>query len=575
LSELIANIFERAVPIRFEDHRQLRFSARHDYRFAAGLNAVPLAYTEWVSAARHYPVVFSTNASGTPDSASVLLKIAPQAEDPFIRPEDGQWLPDHYIPQYLRFYPFMLDSTSPTHPVLMAVLDAPHFSDSVGEPLFDDSGEMAPWLQKRFEDLQTYRENISRTHSLVDLLHGEGLLSLSQVFRTDDPGHAKLIDVVSVDQDKLSNKPPEALAQLGRRGILPLIYAQMHSLQNLDRLDRASRAPAARTKQQTVAPPASMQPVEEAPAAGQRMQHRLPAAWLVAGIVSAFLLGSWLGPDWNSEHPAEDLAALPPSMVPSDPQATTASEPPAPTLPESEATPAVPTTDASEATTVDRLPTATSATAGIAELQTAVPQPPAQAVDQTEDSRADASGITEAHSMPGVLSDSATPSLQAEAGEATVIAAAPQTDAPPLARPIDQVEGSQPDASSLTETQTELEVVTEPAAPPLPPAVRDEIDSLLTRIQVNIQRDRLSRPADDNAIDMINRIFALDPDNVDATAALNDVIDRYITLARKNPRTRGKTHLQAAHRLDPARLDIDNAWRDLYAPEEPAWYRDN
>ena len=40
LSGFFSDIFEHAAPIRFEDHRHLRFSNREDYRFAASLAEV-------------------------------------------------------------------------------------------------------------------------------------------------------------------------------------------------------------------------------------------------------------------------------------------------------------------------------------------------------------------------------------------------------------------------------------------------------------------------------------------------------------------------------------------------------
>ena len=180
MSELVSGIFQGAVPIRFEDHRHLRFSDRKDYRFAARLAEVPVAHTEWVSAARYYPIVFSGPKPSELEGAVALVKMAPEDMHPFIRASDGHWAEDHYIPLYLRLYPFTVKLTGPTSAALMAVIEAPHFSDSVGEPLFTKSGELSPFLHERLEQLKNYLENINQTHSLIDLFHSNGLLSLVQ-----------------------------------------------------------------------------------------------------------------------------------------------------------------------------------------------------------------------------------------------------------------------------------------------------------------------------------------------------------------------------------------------------------
>ena len=80
-------IYERAVPVSSDEHRDLSVVMGRDYGFARELNAVPLVAAEVAAAAREFPVVFTgsdesivpTAILGTGDGAN-----------PFVA-EDGSW----------------------------------------------------------------------------------------------------------------------------------------------------------------------------------------------------------------------------------------------------------------------------------------------------------------------------------------------------------------------------------------------------------------------------------------------------------------------------------------------------
>lgn len=64
------------------------------------------------------------------------------------------------------------------------------------------------------------------------------------------------------------------------------------------------------------------------------------------------------------------------------------------------------------------------------------------------------------------------------------------------------------------------------------PSQSDEISTLLSLGQEYLSENKLTRPANENAVSEFNKVLALDPDNALAVTGLNQVGERYLQLAR-------------------------------------------
>ncbi len=85
------------------EHSELAYRKAGSFAFARRLNAVPVLLNEIPRLLAHYPIVFSAGKAPT----FVALLGARDAENLFVR-ADGSWLPDVYVPAYLRRYPFIM-----------------------------------------------------------------------------------------------------------------------------------------------------------------------------------------------------------------------------------------------------------------------------------------------------------------------------------------------------------------------------------------------------------------------------------------------------------------------------------
>jgi hypothetical protein len=92
--------YQRPEPLRADQHAAYRLVSKPDFKFAAKTNAVPIMASEFVAAARHYPIVFA----GTPVMPAAVLGF--EQFNLFVD-DEGLWQDSRtYIPAYVRRYPF-------------------------------------------------------------------------------------------------------------------------------------------------------------------------------------------------------------------------------------------------------------------------------------------------------------------------------------------------------------------------------------------------------------------------------------------------------------------------------------
>jgi hypothetical protein len=98
-------VYESAVPVSRQRHRDWSVKTGQDYSFASRINSVPLMAAEFASAAADCPIVFA--GSGDEIVPAALLGFRDQ-ENLYVDTE-GKWTA-RYIPAFLRRYPFVFAS---------------------------------------------------------------------------------------------------------------------------------------------------------------------------------------------------------------------------------------------------------------------------------------------------------------------------------------------------------------------------------------------------------------------------------------------------------------------------------
>jgi hypothetical protein len=228
------------VPLDRKRHQSLKLKsepARYD--FAAHSHVIPAIVDEFGMGGRYLPIVFLPGAKVP--SAVFLLGMNPG--DNRLISRDGRW-EENYVPAYLRRYPFIIGEVEGAESIVCIDQSSALFSKDGGQPLFADDGEDTPFLQERIRFINDYLVAARRTEELVKVIAG---LDLFQAITIDvqPAGQDRRVmhGLMMINLEKFNALPDADFLALRQQGFIPMVYAHLASLANLDRF--AQRAEAA------------------------------------------------------------------------------------------------------------------------------------------------------------------------------------------------------------------------------------------------------------------------------------------------------------------------------------------
>lgn len=225
-------IYETAVPVSSARHRLASVEPQEGYAFSAGVNAVPLMAVEFLRAAAEYAIVFT--AAGDEVVPAVVLGI--RGDQNLYLSTDAHWQAK-YIPAFIRRYPFVF-STSTDGKTLTLCIDESYpglNKDGLGQRLFGDNGQPAPYVDNVLKFLQEYQAQFERTRQFSMRIQNLGLLEPMQAQVVSPNGEKfTLSGFLAVNRDKLRALDGEALAALAKTDDLELLHLHLYSMRNFD-----------------------------------------------------------------------------------------------------------------------------------------------------------------------------------------------------------------------------------------------------------------------------------------------------------------------------------------------------
>ena len=223
-------LYDQAVPLSNEKHRDWSIKVGSDYSFAADINAVPLTAVEIIAAAAEYPIIFASKEG----SMLPLAMLGIRKEQSLYVDEDGTWNAK-YIPAFIRRYPFVFSSATEDGKSLLCIDES--FSgcntEGRGERLFDSDGVRSQYLERVLGFLRNYQLHFERTRlfcqKLIELDVMEPILAQME---GSDGAKQQMSGFMAVNRKKLKAVPADKIAELLSTDELELIYLHMFSLRN-------------------------------------------------------------------------------------------------------------------------------------------------------------------------------------------------------------------------------------------------------------------------------------------------------------------------------------------------------
>lgn len=223
-----------------ERHAGKSLAASTDHRFAKDTNAVPLNGVELELAQRHYPIVFSDEATPFPMAILGLRT----AENLFLGPS-GAWRQGVYVPAYVRRYPFIFMSGPDQKQFALCIDSASAFVvDGDGNPFFRD-GQPTDLTKNALAFCASFQAEYEKTRAFAAALTEHKLLE-TRTANIDMGDGQKVVfgPFRAIDSAKLAALPNAVIAEWLRSGWLGWIYAHLMSAANWAALATQLKAPA-------------------------------------------------------------------------------------------------------------------------------------------------------------------------------------------------------------------------------------------------------------------------------------------------------------------------------------------
>lgn len=217
--------YRRPVPLSGQAHARWRLKDG-DLAFAAGTNAVPLVIGEFALASRSYPIVFAA------EDAAPLALLGLGRDNLFVA--DGRWSEGHYVPAYVRRYPFVFIQTENPQGFALAIDED---SDRIvregeeGVALFH--GDAATALTRQaLEFCSLFTGEHRATQAFAAALRSQGLLTARNADATLPDGRKLALTGFQVmDAQMFAAMPEQVVVDWHRKGWLGLVNSHLASLE--------------------------------------------------------------------------------------------------------------------------------------------------------------------------------------------------------------------------------------------------------------------------------------------------------------------------------------------------------
>jgi hypothetical protein len=231
-------LYKTVEPLNKQKHRTYGVNVVSEpFNFLKEWHFVPAIAGEFSLASGSYPIVFLGDRR-----MPVLVMGLRQGTNLFVD-EAGQFDTDHYVPAYVRRYPFVSASNPNDQPSTVCVdVDAEFVvSENAERPFFDDAGEPTDYTKQAVDFVSAFESDAKATEAFVERLVAMDLLEQKDV-KVANPGDPEQAVTVAeywgVSEEKFRAIPADKLAEMRDNGDLGTILSHLVSLQRWERIMR-------------------------------------------------------------------------------------------------------------------------------------------------------------------------------------------------------------------------------------------------------------------------------------------------------------------------------------------------
>jgi hypothetical protein len=222
------------VPVTKERHAGLTWRRPANYLHIAQDPVVVIVAQEVPRVMGQMALAFIENEDGYMPIAVQGLK---PGQNKFVS-QDGRWLAD-YVPFAYRSYPFKLARNQSGNEILCIDEAAGNVGNAAdGEPFFLADGSPAPTVMAIFQLLVQIEKDRKSTRKSCDVLARHRLLEPWSVKAQDGTEQFEANGIFRIAETVLYALSPEELAEVRNSGGLMLAFAQLFSMQQIQKLGK-------------------------------------------------------------------------------------------------------------------------------------------------------------------------------------------------------------------------------------------------------------------------------------------------------------------------------------------------
>jgi hypothetical protein len=246
-------------PITKQTHTNKSWTRFTTYTFAAKDSLAFLAGAEIAKAVSDMPMAFLKQQNRF--YLVAVLSLTP-GTNLFVAP-NGRWL-GKYIPSVFRSYPFLLAKMKgQDNPVLCVDEDSGlvHNDRTAGELFFDETGEVTKPVKEILNFLTQVEQNRAATNVAVAALSEAGVLTEWTLKIKDGEQEKPVTGLYRIDEAGLNALEDEAFLKIRRAGALPIAYAQLMTMENMQNLAQLAKVREQMKQVQTKQKDLDIQPI--------------------------------------------------------------------------------------------------------------------------------------------------------------------------------------------------------------------------------------------------------------------------------------------------------------------------
>lgn len=238
--------YKQPQPLSVEQHAALGVKqVAQPFAFLREAHAVPVTVTEFGVAAGSYPIIFVGD-----ERTPVVVMGVRQNQNLFVD-ANGFVAEEHYIPAFVRRYPFVFAADESSDRLLLCVDRAAPMVSNQPDVAFFENGQPSKFTNDAIEFCKEFERQRRATQDFVNMIRGMDLFEQKTVaFQPRDPQgretgpQQKVADYWAISEEKLNALPAEKYLELRNNGALGACYAHLVSLLNWSKIiQRAVRTP--------------------------------------------------------------------------------------------------------------------------------------------------------------------------------------------------------------------------------------------------------------------------------------------------------------------------------------------